>query len=42
MKEVKPHFILVVEDGIALETIQGNWASSCIEGNSGDSGIILH
>ena len=31
IKEVKPPFLLVVEDGIALEAMQGNRASSCIE-----------
>ena len=32
IKEVKPPFLLVVEDGISLEAMQGNRASSCIEG----------
>ena len=32
IKEVKPPFMLVVEDGIALETMQENQASSYIQG----------
>ena len=32
IKEVKPPFLLVVEDGFALESMQGNQATSCIEG----------
>ena len=32
IKEVKPLFFLVLEDGIALEAMQGNRASSCIGG----------
>ena len=30
--EVKPPFMFDVEHGIALEAMQGNWASSCLEG----------
>ena len=32
IKEVKHLVFLVVEDGIALEALQGNQSSSCIEG----------
>ena len=32
IKEVKPHFVFDVGHRIALESMQGNRASSCIEG----------